>query len=630
MEVDSNQVRLFEPINLTLGPWFAVSKSGITTYAPDCGLKLELEGVTIRHHRHHIVRVHSLNLCTLPNAIRISRIQTTIGRIQLDIDRLESSSSPPKQLILSGIDARCGRYLPLHLSTRKAHYDGEHVILRDSTLRFHNLPIGWFPHLKVSETGHSGLLPPTLSLRRDEFRVGLPFYWLIAPNQALTLTPGYHHHSEPALHIYGNGLYEWRADVNNTGRIRTMLQPDSASISGAGKARTRHWRINLYGNTAFSPAALTMDPQLNASALTGYSRGGVTVNRLDESLHVGLRVERVHTDTDPDNSTLFALSQSSQFASIRHTFDWGQIALYNRSITQWEPDYRWLSSTALALDLEQRWWLFRLQNRAQARLQHDATAPLFQQGVLNHGVPVLNEELTIESLWRRRFDDFTHIIGLIADGELNYRLSDEPNELDTQTPPNGQRNARASVGIRSMTYQKTGMTSVSANLVHLSQSEVLKDQFFETTADAKYQSARLRLHYAHERSILVNGTFDFTRHSSFRATYFERSEHFAPLDLLDPLVYTSAPTVGYYLNTQTQNLEFTGAAWTTPEHTTFQAGAVRLSHLARCECVKWTTEAKYLRHRQNFWLTTGVEFVIDDSRTNALEQRTNPINSSVK
>ena len=77
------------------------------------------------------------------------------------------------------------------------------------------------------------------------------------------------------------------------------------------------------------------------------------------------------------------------------------------------------------------------------RVQHDARTPLFQQSTLNHGVPVFNAALTIESLWRRRFDHFTHIIGLIADGELNYRFSEDANELDTQTPPTGRRNRRA-------------------------------------------------------------------------------------------------------------------------------------------------------------------------------------------
>ena len=317
--------------------------------------------------------------------------------------------------------------------------------------------------------------------------------------------------------------------------------------------------------------------------------------------------------TDPGNAKLRTLSQSTQFASVKRAFDWGQVALFNQTITEWEPDYRWLSNTALALDVEQRWWLFRLKNRAQARVQHDARTPLFQQSTLNHGVPVFNEALTIESLWRRRFDHFTHIIGLIADGELNYRFSEDANELDTQTPPTGRRNRRASLGLRSMTYQKTGMTSLSAHLVHLSHSDTTQDQFFETTADARYQDARLRLHYAYERSILVNGIFDVARGSSLRATYFERSEHFAPLDLLDPIVNIAAPTVGYHLSTRDQGLEITGAAWTTTAHTRFQAGAIRLSHLDTVS-VKWTTEAKYLRHRQNL-AYTGFEFVVDDSRS---------------
>ena len=625
--VDPNQARLLGPISLTLGPWFALSKRGITAKTPECGLKLELEALTIRHHHHHFGRVNSLKLCTVSNSLHVLGLQATIGRVQLNIDKLEVSLPTPETVVVTGINAQCGRYLPLHLSTRTARYDGGGLILRDSTLRFHGLPIGWFPQFKVSETGHSGLLPPTVSFGRNEFRVGLPLYWLVTSKQALTLTPGYRHQSETTQHLFANALYEWQPEIYRSGQIRALLQSETASISGHGKAHAQHWRINLYGNSVFGTSALSMDPRLDVSALTGYSRGGLTLNRLDEHLNFGVRIERAYTDPALDNITFLARSQSTQFASMRHAFEWGQIALYNRSITQWEPEYRWLSNTVLELDIEQRWWLFRLHNHSQARVQHDARTPLFQRSVFNHGLPSFNEALTLESLWRRSFDGFTHTIGLTGDGLLNYRLSDGPNQLDTQTPPGSRRNARARVGIKSMTDQMSGMTSLSAHFVYLSQSETTDDSFFETDAEVKYQNVQLSLYYAYERSILINGIFDLGEYTSFRTTYFERSEQFVPIDLLDPMVRSSAPTVGYHLGTKGHRLELTGAAWTTPTHTTFQAGTMRLSHLAQCECVRWTTEAKYLRHRQNFWLTFGIEFDVDTSRNNTHHQLVNPISS---
>ena len=213
----------------------------------------------------------------------MSGLRTTIGRLELDIEKLEISLPSPEQLVLFGISARCGRYLPFHLSTRKVRYDGNYLNLSESTLRFHRLPIGWFPHLKMSNTGHSGILPPTLSVGRDELRVGLPFYWLITPNQALTLTPGYHHHAEPTQQLFT--MVSTNGSLSRiTQDDRATVQSNAASVSGIGKARTHDWRLNLYGNSAFGPSALAMDPQLKISPLRAITGGLTLIDLMNTSL----------------------------------------------------------------------------------------------------------------------------------------------------------------------------------------------------------------------------------------------------------------------------------------------------------------------------------------------------------
>ena len=76
----------------------------------------------------------------------------------------------------------------------KLDYDREIGTVRDSVLVFKDVPFFWLPWAEFPLVGqrHSGLLPPSMeSSNRTGFGFAVPYYWNIAPNYDLTLTPRY-------------------------------------------------------------------------------------------------------------------------------------------------------------------------------------------------------------------------------------------------------------------------------------------------------------------------------------------------------------------------------------------------------------------------------------------------------
>ena len=73
-------------------------------------------------------------------------------------------------------------------------YDREIGTARDSTVVFKDIPFFWLPWAEFPLVGqrHSGLLPPTMEQStKTGFGLTLPYYWNIAPNYDMTLTPRY-------------------------------------------------------------------------------------------------------------------------------------------------------------------------------------------------------------------------------------------------------------------------------------------------------------------------------------------------------------------------------------------------------------------------------------------------------
>lgn len=75
-------------------------------------------------------------------------------------------------------------------STRTARHD---LLLKDSTLELWGMPLIWLPYFSVADpsvTRKSGFLAPHYIARsRRGVGASAPYFWAIAPNMDLTLTP---------------------------------------------------------------------------------------------------------------------------------------------------------------------------------------------------------------------------------------------------------------------------------------------------------------------------------------------------------------------------------------------------------------------------------------------------------
>ncbi len=82
----------------------------------------------------------------------------------------------------------------LHASRMKVNDETGRVAIKNGWMEFKNLPVMYIPYgsFPVDDRRLTGLLTPSMGLSgRTGFDVSLPFYWNIAPNYDLTLTPRY-------------------------------------------------------------------------------------------------------------------------------------------------------------------------------------------------------------------------------------------------------------------------------------------------------------------------------------------------------------------------------------------------------------------------------------------------------
>jgi len=82
----------------------------------------------------------------------------------------------------------------LHASKMKVNDETGRVAIKHAWMEFKSVPVMYFPYgsFPVDDRRLTGLLTPTLGLSgRNGFDISLPFYWNIAPNYDLTLTPRY-------------------------------------------------------------------------------------------------------------------------------------------------------------------------------------------------------------------------------------------------------------------------------------------------------------------------------------------------------------------------------------------------------------------------------------------------------
>jgi LPS-assembly protein len=133
-------------------------------------------------------------------------------------------------------------------------YDREVGTVRNGTLVFKNVPIFYLPWAEFPLTGqrHSGILPPTMeSSTKTGFGFTVPYYWNIAPNYDLTLTPRYM--GRRGMQLGSEARY---LGATYNGMVRAEYMPRD-SITGEsrslGSLLHRQWLTpTLYGSVDFN------------------------------------------------------------------------------------------------------------------------------------------------------------------------------------------------------------------------------------------------------------------------------------------------------------------------------------------------------------------------------------------
>ncbi|MEA3640349.1 MAG: LPS assembly protein LptD [Lamprobacter sp.] len=127
-------------------------------------------------------------------------------------------------------------------STLKLDQDEGIGVARDARLRIKGVPVVYTPYLRFPIDGRrrSGFLTPTVGTSdASGLELVAPYYWNIAPNLDMTLSP--HFLSERGLLMGTELRYLTRHD---SGRIEAEFIPDDAKYAGNGA----RWALNLEEN----------------------------------------------------------------------------------------------------------------------------------------------------------------------------------------------------------------------------------------------------------------------------------------------------------------------------------------------------------------------------------------------
>jgi LPS-assembly protein len=112
----------------------------------------------------------------------------------------------------------------LHASEMDLDYQAEEGTAKGTTLRFYDVPIFGFPYVSfpLENRRRSGLLTPYYAQTTQRgFELGLPYYWNIAPERDLTITPVYM--TRRGFQLKNHARYLERS---YTGELRLEYLPD--------------------------------------------------------------------------------------------------------------------------------------------------------------------------------------------------------------------------------------------------------------------------------------------------------------------------------------------------------------------------------------------------------------------
>ncbi len=142
----------------------------------------------------------------------------------------------------------------LHASKMKVNDETGRVAIKHGWLEFKNIPVMYFPYgsFPVDDRRLTGLLTPSVGLsERTGFDLSLPFYWNIAPNYDMTLTPRYM--TERGFMMGTDFRYLWN---QTAGDINVEVLPWDK------QTKELRWGGSFQHRTQFTPS-LSMDINAN-------------------------------------------------------------------------------------------------------------------------------------------------------------------------------------------------------------------------------------------------------------------------------------------------------------------------------------------------------------------------------
>jgi len=154
----------------------------------------------------------------------------------------------------------CPKEPTWQINAVKVVYDPtrERVTYTNANIELFGLPLIPLPGLShpVGEGGGSGLMVPNLRYDRNNgFEVALPYYFKLAPNRDLTVTPHVYTNSLPMLeagfrHLYDRGAYQITGYATYGSRVATG---DSSGTTPAASEKDPRFYLDASGGLQLTP-----------------------------------------------------------------------------------------------------------------------------------------------------------------------------------------------------------------------------------------------------------------------------------------------------------------------------------------------------------------------------------------
>ena len=154
----------------------------------------------------------------------------------------------------------CPKEPTWQINAIKVVYDPtkERVSYTNANIELFGLPLIPLPGLShpVGDGGSSGLLVPNLRYDRNNgFEIALPYYFKLAPNRDVTITPHVYTDTLPMLettfrHLYDRGAYQITGYVTHGSRVATS---DSTGTSQAASEKDLRGYLDASGAMQLSP-----------------------------------------------------------------------------------------------------------------------------------------------------------------------------------------------------------------------------------------------------------------------------------------------------------------------------------------------------------------------------------------